>query len=136
MIPGAAAEGAAVFGWSIVEPGGAVAGGAVITGVPAVGDPFADVAEEVVEAPGVGGEVADGDEATGADGMTTFVVAVVGVGRSEVVLRGEDVAGSGATGVLPFGLAGQAMEEAGGIAEAAAVVHGVVPGDADDGKVG
>jgi hypothetical protein len=136
MIPGAAAEGAAVRSGGVVEPSGAVAGGAVIAGVPAVGDPFADVAEEVVEAPGVWGEVADGEEAAGADGVTAFVVAVVGVGRGDVVLSGEDLAGSGAAGVLPFGLAGQSMENAGGIAEAATVVHGVIPGDADDGKVG
>lgn len=129
IIPAAAAEDAVV---------------AVDAGVVDVVAPFPDVAEQVVQAPGIGCQLADG--LGGAAG-----IAFVPGDRVEVAVT--HARGAGAAGVFPFGFGRQAeaiglcikvLVAAGGVqvvrrrearaqGQGVAKAHGIEPGDAFDG---
>lgn len=95
-----------------------------------VGDPFVDVADGVEEAEGVG-------EAEGGGGVGGFVFfGGDGEGGVEGVAPPEVGGGSGAAGVDPFAVSGEAVEAARVFGEAGAEFDGVVEGDGFGGLFG
>src|SRR5690606_31185274 len=123
--PGAAADHLVAAAW--IDPGRAVAGCTAVTIMPAVGDPFADVAGQVVKAPCIGFHaahrrgppvavaVAGERVGPGAPGRRA-VQPAGGVGhprRRFAFAPGEAPAAAGAQRVLELGFAGQAVALAG-----------------------
>src|SRR5262249_37338996 len=101
-----------------------------------VAAPFPDVTVHVVEAPGVGRELADRGRLGAIDAEVLRALAVeVGLAGGDRVAEGEGGGGAGAAGVLPFGLGGKAEDAIGQLRQLAAELLAIVPADVLNGTI-
>ena len=119
------------------KPGGAIGGGAGIIAMPDIFDPLADIAEEIMEAEGVGRVAADDGALADADVLAVLGIKKIGFGRSDVSAAHEGGAGAGAAGVFPLGFRWQWRNGwYGRRGEPGAESLRVVPAHVHDGPVG
>ena len=86
IIPGAAAQDAEIAG---AVPRGAFGGSADVAGVPDIGDPFADIAVDVVKTEDIRGIGAGRAASAAADAGANLPVEIIGEERGQVLAKGE-----------------------------------------------